>query len=275
MIGVLAQVSTFGGALLYGLGWLFCLRFFGALGTTPEQVGVTFSFIVVRAALLLIGLLLVITVAINLFGQQRSVGAILLQDKPIRVRQSIFLAAYFALLLVLGTGEAIAILWMRPWQFTSNPFAARSVAFLVAGLALTFLVIIPPRITRFVGWSAHSDEVRIRRPELASIVALLLLTLVCASAIGLAEGAANRVEAGNELAVLGLRVERVSVSAATRDIILPETLTASPCLFFLGVSEGTFVLFDSRDQSLHYINSQLGVIRKPSRPQPCNKDQVL
>ena len=59
----LAPLATLVAGLSYGFGWLTAISFFGRIGIAPEEAGVDFAWIAIRAFFLTVGVLTLLAVA--------------------------------------------------------------------------------------------------------------------------------------------------------------------------------------------------------------------
>jgi hypothetical protein len=67
--GQAAQITTGVAGLSYGFGWVLMARFYGSLGVEPEEVGITFTWLVARAFLVGLAALAVLLAARWLQGR--------------------------------------------------------------------------------------------------------------------------------------------------------------------------------------------------------------
>ncbi|RCG28235.1 hypothetical protein DQ384_24190 [Sphaerisporangium album] len=185
--GQAAQIATGISGMSYAFGWLLTARFYGGLGVDPEEVGVTFSWLVVRAFLIgLLGLVVVLGVRRLLQVAGRS-GPItrLVQSRTSIILSLLLTCAGMAGVIVLAylvwlapagtdpTGTVIAIFacaaliglivwWMRPSSFRlrwNSRYWLRGLAGALLGFLVTATALLPFRLgDRLVA------EVRAGRP---------------------------------------------------------------------------------------------------------------
>jgi hypothetical protein len=173
--GQAAQIATGISGVSYAFGWLLTARFYGGLGVDPEEVGVTFSWLVIRAFLIgLLGLVVMLGVRQLLRLATAGGGPItrLVQSKTAIVLSLLLTCAGMAGIIVLAyivwfvpdgtdpTATVIAILacaaligmvvwWLRPSSFSlrwNSRYWLRALAGALLGFVVTMLVLLPFRL---------------------------------------------------------------------------------------------------------------------------------
>jgi hypothetical protein len=172
--GQAAQIATGIGGVSYAFGWLLTARFYGSLGIDPEEAGVTFSWLVVRAFLIgLLGLVVVLGVRRLLQLAARS-GPItrLVQSRTaivvsllltcagmagiVALAYTVWLApdgadSTSAVIAILGCGVLIglAVFRLRPSSFSlrwNSRYWLRGVAGALLGFLIVCLALLPFRL---------------------------------------------------------------------------------------------------------------------------------
>ncbi|MGW5740996.1 hypothetical protein [Amycolatopsis sp. NPDC003861] len=119
-----AQITTGVAGLSYAFGWLLMARFYGVLGVDPEDVGITFTWLVARA--FLVGLVALAAFLAVRWLQNRATSA---QSTWIR--------------LSFGTGVRSLAEVRLPLP---GRYLLRGLAGALAGFAVVFLVVLPFRL---------------------------------------------------------------------------------------------------------------------------------
>jgi hypothetical protein len=253
----IAETSAIVGAVLYGLGWLFFVRFFGAFGATPELVGVDFPFIVVRVAavlvLALIGLAVIIGVSVQ--HPKMRVLSVSIAEGTITLNQRTFLVSFLAIQLTVASVLALTILFARPWRLGIPSGPLVTVASVVVGLIILYYE--AAGLLRMLGYRGNEDTIRVQRPVVAGVFALGLAMALIISAVTLAAIAVDRVKNGDNVVVMGVRVQAAKVSSANAKALLPAPLRDSHCLFLLGQHDGSFVLYDVMNSDLVLVSTEI------------------
>lgn len=172
--GQAAQIATGISGASYAFGWLLTARFYGGLGVDPEEVGVTFSWLVVRAFLIgLLGLVVVLGVRQLLQLAARSGPITRIVQSQTAIVLSLLLtcggmAGVIALAYIVWfapdgtdpTATVIAILacaaliglvvwWLRPSSFRlrwNSRYWLRGLAGALLGFLVTALLLLPFRL---------------------------------------------------------------------------------------------------------------------------------
>jgi hypothetical protein len=117
-----AQITTGVAGLSYAFGWILMARFYGALGVDPEDVGITFTWLVARA--FLVGLVALAAFLAVRWLQNRATSA-----------QSMWIT------LSIGIGVLAEVHLSLPGRYL-----LRGLAGALAGFAVVFLVVLPFRL---------------------------------------------------------------------------------------------------------------------------------
>jgi hypothetical protein len=261
----LAQISVLAGAVLYGLGWLFCLRFFSKLHVTPEEAGITFPFVVVRVALALLVAILVLAILAFLLGQLDRARE-LYGSESLVIHQRPFLVVFTVWQILLLLLELAIVLRLHPWT-RKSPAIKIGGTFAIVAAALIFLILAGIGMLRWVKYNA-GVPVTIDRPLIATLSGLLTLILLGYAALYGAGFAVQQVRAGSELAFFGFRIEKVVVSPTTTQA-LPPSLLDTGCIYLLGEHEGIYSLLDIRTSNVLFASAQTVVLTKAPRLPSC------
>jgi hypothetical protein len=110
-IGQATQIVTGIAGASYAFGWLLTARFYGALDVDPEEVGITFSWLVIRAFLIgLLGLLVVLGA--------RKLLELAARSRPfnlfVRSRVAIAAALLLACIGMAGIVALAYVVWLAP-----------------------------------------------------------------------------------------------------------------------------------------------------------------
>ena len=119
--GQAAQVTTGVAGLSYAFGWVLMARFYGALGVEPEDVGITFAWLVARA--FLVGVLALVAVLSVRWLQLRSTSA-------------------SSTKLVVSVGNDVRSYIELKLPFNGR-YLLRVIAGILAGFLITLLVLLP------------------------------------------------------------------------------------------------------------------------------------
>jgi hypothetical protein len=119
-----AQITTGVAGLSYAFGWILMTRFYGELGVEPEDAGVTFAWLVVRA--FFVGL---------------AALAVMLVVRWLQSRATTVQSA--SVVLSVGTGVRSLVHLRFSLQ---GRYVLRVVAGLLAGFTVVFLVVLPFRL---------------------------------------------------------------------------------------------------------------------------------
>jgi hypothetical protein len=119
-----AQITTGVAGLSYAFGWILMTRFYGELGVDPEDAGVTFAWLVVRA--FFVGLTALAVMLIVRWLQSR---ATTVQSANV----------------VLSVGTGVRSLVQLRFSLQGR-YVLRATAGLLAGFTVVFLVVLPFRL---------------------------------------------------------------------------------------------------------------------------------
>jgi hypothetical protein len=258
ILRTIAEVSALLGGVLYGLGWLFFLRFYAAFRITPEDAGVNFAFVVVRVGLVLALAILVVSVLAFFLGQQGRLQTVF-GLRPVAVRQRVFVLLYLVAEALFFLVEVAAIVWLRPWTLGGALGIVLPIVLLIGALFLLYYQ--AAAVLIIVKYSADQTSVKIERPIVAAVILVLTLGLLAGAALLGAKYAAGRARTGSETALLGVRVERVSVLPAV-NVRLPDSFADPSCTFLLGEHEGTYVLLNVESREVLFVSTETVMLLK-------------
>jgi hypothetical protein len=253
-------------AFIYGFGWVLASRFYGTFGVSPEEVGVGFAFLLVRAVFVLIaGAVVLGSIWGSLRWLSERVGWLEVRD-PLR-----YLLACAGLLIgvlatTIGTGDFLA------WVSASVALSAFSHS--IGDLVRSRVERAERERNREASASRGSrSHIRINGALVLRVASwtfgVITLVLVMVAPFVLADRLADQVRSGKELAasvlprVAGLRVQRV-LTSTTDGMPVTASIPAGSCLSFLGSANEVAVLYDN----MRRMTARVPVSRI-SLEQPC------
>ena len=270
-----ASQSTAIAALLYAYGWVFLRIFYSAFGVEPEEVGISFAFLVVRVGVT-VGVLavaaLLVTRAMNLlpaFGKQAETTTPLLQAVdsdpesktppqptagPLAVTDSPAARSWNFLSTLTGFLTTVAALVATfvhgkkgfsgsiPWGVVGKVVLAAAVLLIVVGGVILVIATVRKTASQTLSRIARA----LQRIFLGFAVAVLLfgaLWVPIHYRTEIVDG--KNVSHSYVLAALGLNIETVSVEpspGSAEKLDLPNR-----CLVLLGSASGITILYDPED----------------------------
>lgn len=169
-----AQITSGLAGLSYAFGWILAARFYGAFGQSPEEGGVTFSWLAIRAFLIgLVGLVLILTARRLLVAAGRAtpivysvtgnlafiLTLVAVIGVPIIVLAGVFLWEMVfgnfndlpVIIVLTATGLLLCALWiwLRPRTVTvawNANLLFRGLAGLVVGIVVVSFILVPLRL---------------------------------------------------------------------------------------------------------------------------------
>jgi len=226
--GQAAQIASGIGGISYAFGWLLTDRFYGDLGVEPEEVSITFPWLVVRAFLVgLVGLCVAAVI--------RTLFRLAARSQPInRLVQSRTAIVALLLLSCIGVAGIVSLAYLV-W-FTvpgSNSIGIVAVAFAVSiGIGVLVATLRPATLT------VRLDARYLLRGVAGALLGFVIVSLIILP-FRLGDQLADEVRAGQPFAIgLGLgtiKADRVRLSAADPSKPSP----VSGCVLRLGSNGGT------------------------------------
>jgi hypothetical protein len=243
------EASSLLAAVLYAFGWIFTARLFARFSVTPEEVGFSFAFLLIRVVFLVLAFVAIVVLIVWVLNR---VAAAFSDSK-----RTTFPAEFLTRVLVTGAGVVIlAVIGVSGGvgRWIGLIFiAARAAlgAILVEHFGISFSY---KAMFRFLSYG----------------VAVLGIAALIAAPFWAANQYADQIEDGKELrapilpGIAGLSIQRVQATTSDDEPISPK-LGGSACVHLLGSSGGTLVLYDYESDS---------VVRVPqgrvSLEDPCN-----
>lgn len=236
-------------AFIYGFGWVLAARFYGKFGVSPEEVGVGFAFLLVRAVFVLVASAVVL-------------GSIWWALRWLSER--------------VGWLEIPASSPLK-WVAVVTAVVAASLAASLVSI-MSALPIIVPLLASLLTKSMADVAGRIRRINFGRVLRAISwvfgvvgVAMVLLAPFFIADRLAHQVRAGKELAVsvlpgvAGLRVQKVT---ATTTDAMPVTASVpnGSCVSLFGASQEVAVLYDPKTG----VTSRVPVGRL-SLEQPCQR----
>jgi hypothetical protein len=258
------QAIAFVGAFFYGAAWLFASAFYSRFGVNPEDAGISFDFLFVRASILA-GVLGTLTAL--LLARPDSRGWL----KQARHGN----ARAFAAGLVASVLAAAALWFFSLWailryQFEGNKGLMFAIA---AALALVAAVIQFVLILLAVGYRADADGGPAADAQLNLKFALLATAFGLVSLLGLSLGSGivvgNWVHDGNSITnwFVSIPEQRVYLSSS-----LPNPTDHPPsnsgavviCGLRLGISGSALLLYEPATEQIYTLSVETAVARQPA-----------
>lgn len=262
-----AQILTFLGAVLYGAGWFFLERFYSSFLVAPEEIGHTFSFVVVRVGVLLAavsGFVVVPTLALMPTARR----LVFLRKDTITVSTAVYLVMVAFAVLSAVTVGIVALIAGKQWALHRLPFLSQVLYYILGGLAiLAFAVMLLGVLLLADKFEAGSDQ-QLSKRSLVGLGAVALSALFVGGAIWAASTLANQVASGGQVAFLGFRAESVQAEWLHPNL-QPSRQTGdsrddAECVLFLGNRDGVLVLYSYEEERTIRTSSQNVVLT--SRP---------
>lgn len=237
--GRAAQIITGLAGASYAFGWMLAARFYGSFGVAPEDVGISFERLAIRAFVVgAIGLSLFLGVRWLLSTATRGRTVI----RIVESRAAIFLIIFTC---CIGVSLVVAFLLATWVTYHGDPVSWVSViSVLVCGVAPALLILWlkPPSVQ--IGWNSSLWLRGMAGAVLGFVVAGLILL-----PYRLGDHLASSVRAGTPVTVpvvpgiAGLEVTRVRLSPVDDSFKGLDPLLARSCLLRLGAADGTSIYY--------------------------------
>ena len=244
-------------AFVYATGWLFFALFFAEFDIAPETAGICFSlFLCERASFSLSAR----GSGASRVGRSVSVRTCI-GSGEIRLRNGVFVLAFFAMQLLIVTVLVLFANAWRPWRFFDAPWSNVVAAVMVAAS----VIILGVEASLVLVWSKYrwrADDVVVARPTSLVVVAAVVVCVVVGSLVAGAPRLADRVREGEQFSIFGFRVDRVRVAWADSSVPRRLGLEGQACATLLGSSNGESVLFFASIQRTVLVNSSLVVVSR-------------
>lgn len=265
------MAAVFGGAT-YGLGWLFTAGLASRLGIYPEEAGLTFTFIAVRTAFLVLAVLAVSAPALYIVWNSRTARRF--WESGAENDSAIFNGAFLALLLALFMTCFVFLISWRPWQYRL-PWSI----VLTAGSAIGFTLFL---VSAYVGiakarYGSKADDPspgwqRRRRP-LGLLMVLLVGAFLCVLTWYSGAFVASQVKDGDSIDLGVLHFRPVSVN-------LPRSVATTlfqgepqpDCFMYLGSADGLHVLYDPQENRILRVATASVVVLQEQTGETCTKE---
>jgi len=229
-----AQIATAVAGAAYGFGWLIAARLFGSFDVSPEEVGISFGWVAIRAFLVALASLLLLLAARSLL---RAADRYATAVWPAQ-RHAITAGLLMASVGISITGDVLLI----HRGYGRSP-AGRTFVVLLPIAAIVAVAILRRR-------AAQSRQPRgqagLWLRGLSGALASFVITILLLAPVRLADSVSAGIHAGH-----GTRLDLlpgVPVLQMGRVRLLPQdaltTGASGPCVIRLGGSEGTSVYWD-------------------------------
>lgn len=244
------QAATVLGGVAYGSGWAMAGRLYGQLGVAPEDVGITSTWLAVRAFTVVVLLAIAVRASTGLLRTRRFKGPLVgsVSNKPILI----LLLSSMTLVPFLISGLVVL--------FLKGPQLLTGAALLIAWIPTTAIVVRVRGVREPIrlGW-----DLRLWVRFLGAV----LLSFACTAFIMFpflyADNLARRVEKGQGFraaalpGIVAFRADPVTVAPTSGQ--LPAALALhGTCYVRLGSADGTTVLYDYRGHdSIRVGNAQI------------------
>ena len=223
-VELVLQASAALGAVMFAAGWVFFSSLYYRLGVYPEEVGLDFSFVVVRTSLVA-AVALSVLLPPYLFLRRGSEALTI----PSRVFSAVVTSVACA---ISGTGGLL--IWVsRPWDQAGWADSVLATSLAVAAVGALVVIALLASLAMTESRQGHWIAVRPGSPVLA--VMALLAVLATASIAGVLTSGRVREGSAPASSLLGL-VGTVSVTS--------DSASVSRCATVLGSSHGLTVLLD-------------------------------
>jgi hypothetical protein len=257
-----ASLSTVAAAVLYAYGWIFMRWFYAAFGVQPEEVGITFAYLVVR-----VGVIMAILVGM-LLGLRWLLAHVLGIFEQPDIRDS-FTKVGSGIVALIGAGLSLFVLLghYSPSKSGSSGYLVFNIgagAFALASAALGILSLPPVRKASSESWAKGTKTAR---RVLERIILIVLLVTLLAGLVWIPVHYRQLVESGKDLsgskvlALVGLDIEDVKASLPSgmkSNVHLPTS-----CLVFLGSGGETTILYYPHSHTTYRVPSNEVTISAP------------
>jgi hypothetical protein len=255
-LGSAAQISTAVAGAAYGFGWLVAARLYGRFGVSPEDAGISFGWVAIRAFLVALASLLLLLAARYLLRTAERYATIVWTAS----RGTVTAALLLVLVCFAATTDAIMI---------SRGFGTSTVERLVlVGIplcAVTTAVIVRRRSRRPT--STARGHVALWLRGLSGALVGFVVTILAVTPVRVADNLGETIEEGRtaQLFILPgipvLQMERVRLLPATYS---PTSgVENSPCLVRLGGDAGTSIYWDIDRRQVLRVSDQNVVAATP------------
>ena len=254
-----AQVMAAVGALLYGAGWIFLSIFYAEFDVTPEEVNRNFVFVVSRVGLLVLAASVVI--GLTLIVQAESYRNLVSPSGRVTFATRTYSISILAAMVVMFSAGIVGT-YHASGYFRDH--AGLKVAILAGGIVLTLVtsVLFVLAMLKIGAFRIGEPTISIRKDPLL----LAAMMLIAASIIGLSFVIASRlgnwVAEGNELSVVGFRIDYVAVRSIDNILGADEQSQIHSCLLYLGSNQSVHTLFDHRNQSTIRVPTEAVIIAR-------------
>lgn len=239
----LSETSVLVGATLYGAGWVFFARFYTAFGVYPEEVGINFGFVVVRASLILLAVGAVIGLSAAVSGGTRRLLK-LAASESLDVSSRIVATAIVLFDLLIVASAIVAYVVFPPWSRIGPLwfFALMPVAVIVVVGAVWVMT---PKIVDAFGLRTGRSAVTLRMLNVALVVSVLFAAGYGALSFAGADHLASRVRDGQPITGIAFQVPLVQVHLVSPGQTPLGMPGPEECVSLLGQSEGEVVFVRS------------------------------
>jgi hypothetical protein len=235
------EASSLLAAVVYAFGWIFTARLYARFDVTPEEVGFSFAFLLIRVVFIVSAFAAIVALVVWALNKLAAYSG----SRRIRLRYSVL--GRIASLVVL----ALAIIVLLRWtEFDFTPWwlgvITGTISFILRDIARSDDDDSTSRIDFSVYGVLRSISYGFAAISIAVLVALPFWA---------ADQYANQIEEGRELrapilpGVAGLSIQRVQATTVDAEPISPRIGT-SACLHLLGSSGGFIVLYDHESESV-------------------------
>lgn len=247
------------GAYCYAAGWVFYNSVFGRLGLEAEDVGIDPAYLSVRAGLLLLLVITLVSVLIVVIGCRRAITERLAGDSKR------FDRLFWGLMVAAGVVSVLSLVPLLNHYEPGLPlWASLLVTFGISGLMLGLL-----------GASVMRAFSRGRKEavgsislgaSVASLVLLCGLSLLAAHRAGTYVG--NEIHDGHQFRTPALSIFRVRT-------VLPVDVNGEAkimCLLELGGRNGSTYLYESLSETIYVVPTE-GIVLEQSLDRSCSPQE--
>lgn len=252
-------------ALFYAIGWAAATRFYGRFGVAPEDVGIDFSYMLVRVGFLLAAGAVMMYLSWLFLARVRDLSM------STRTARRLFTAGGW---IVAAAALYLFVFSLRPWNWSGNIFlrviicaAMVIVVYFVVMIVLLILdsvlgsqspVFSPPDSDTKPGLVARQFNPRF----LGAIFVVASAVTILVVPFYIAERAADSVESGEPYRVNvlpwigGFMTDHVRLTTLTESDELAEL--EAKCLILLGSGDGFVVLYDDAERRTLKVPADVG-----------------